>query len=157
MVEIEYQKIEKQEAYEEIIARVVKKVLEEEKIKKEVFVSVTLTNNEEIKEINAAYRKIDRATDVLSFPMFEREEVESLKVDAKEDEPDIILGDLVISIPKVEEQAKEYGHAFKRELAYLVTHGMLHLLGYDHIIEEEQKEMRKREEEILNLLEITRE
>ena len=94
------------------------------------------------------------ATDVLSFPMFDRSEIPDLK---KEDKTEDILGDIIVSIEKVKEQAEEYGHSFERELAYLVTHGMLHLLGYDHIIDEEKAVMRKREEEILGILNITRE
>ena len=97
---------------------------------------------------------MDRPTDVLSFPMFEREEIDSLKEHEKEEID--ILGDIIVSIEKVKEQAEEYGHSFERELAYLVTHGMLHLLGYDHMIEEEKVQMRKREEEILDILKITR-
>ena len=74
----------------------------------------------------------------------------------KKDETEDILGDIIVSIEKVREQAEEYGHSFERELAYLVTHGMLHLLGYDHMIDEEKVVMRKREEEILGVLDITR-
>ena len=98
---------------------------------------------------------MDRPTDVLSFPMYERDEIAGLKNDT-DDEIEKILGDIIVSIEKVREQAKEYGHSFERELAYLVTHGMLHLLGYDHMIEEEKAVMRKREEEILETLNITR-
>ena len=86
--------------------------------------------------------------------MFEREELKTLKEISKEEQ--YILGDIIVSIEKVKEQAEEYGHSFKRELAYLITHGMLHLLGYDHMIEDEKAQMRKREEDILGLLEITR-
>ena len=98
---------------------------------------------------------MDRPTDVLSFPMYERDEIAGLKNDT-DDEIEKILGDIIVSIEKVREQAEEYGHSFERELAYLVTHGMLHLLGYDHMIEEEKAVMRKREEEILETLNITR-
>lgn len=87
--------------------------------------------------------------------MFERDEIPYLKEES-DGERDI-LGDIIVSIEKVREQAEEYGHSFERELAYLVTHGMLHLLGYDHMIEEEKEQMRKREEEILGKLKITRE
>ena len=133
----------------------IKKIPKEEKIIQDLEVYVTLTNNEQIHKVNLEQRKVDKATDVLSFPMFERDEIYLLKEDSKK-EPDI-LGDIIISIEKVKEQAEEYGHSFERELAYLVTHGMLHLLGYDHMIEEEKKQMRKREEEILEILKITRE
>lgn len=152
MIEIYYDGIPKIEE-ESILEDVVKCVLTEEKIKKNLDVYITLTNNETIRKINAEHRNIDKATDVLSFPMFSREEIDSLRV---KDDTEDILGDIVVSIEKVREQAIEYGHSFKRELAYLVTHGMLHLLGYDHMIEEEKVVMRKREEEILNKLDIKR-
>ncbi len=153
MIEVFYEEIENLKE-EELIRKVIECVLKEEKIKKNLDVYVTLTNNETIRKINAEHRNIDKATDVLSFPMFNREEIPLLK---KEDNSEDILGDIIVSIEKVREQAEEYGHSFERELAYLVTHGMLHLLGYDHMIEEEKIVMRKREEEILGVLNITRE
>ncbi|MBR3888163.1 MAG: rRNA maturation RNase YbeY [Clostridia bacterium] len=152
MVEINYEDIENL-AEEKLIEKVVSTVLEMEQIKKKLDVYITLTNNENIRKINAEHRQIDKATDVLSFPMFDRSEIDSLKVD---DEMEDILGDIIVSVEKVREQAEEYGHSFERELAYLVTHGMLHLLGYDHMIDEEKVVMRKREEEILGVLDITR-
>ena len=154
MVEINYEDIENL-AEEKLIEKVVSTVLEMEQIKKKLDVYITLTNNENIRKINAEHRQIDKATDVLSFPMFDRVEINSLKVEDEEEFEDI-LGDIIVSVEKVREQAEEYGHSFERELAYLVTHGMLHLLGYDHMIEEEKVVMRKREEEILGALEITR-
>lgn len=153
MIEVFYEEIENLKE-EELIRKVIECVLKEEKIKKNLDVYVTLTNNETIRKINAEHRNIDKATDVLSFPMFNREEIPLLK---KEDNSEDILGDIIVSIERVREQAEEYGHSFERELAYLVTHGMLHLLGYDHMIEEEKIVMRKREEEILGVLNITRE
>ena len=155
MIEINYNKIEKMEREEVIIKKVVQAVLEEEKIVHELYINITLTNNEEIHIINKQYRDVDRPTDVLSFPMYERDEIPELR---KKDNifAEEILGDIIISIPKVKEQAEEYGHSFERELAYLTTHGMLHLLGYDHMIDEEKEQMRKREEEILEKLNITR-
>ena len=153
MIEVFYEEIENLKE-EELIKKVIECVLKEEGIKKNLDVYVTLTNNETIRKINAEHRNIDKATDVLSFPMFDREEIPLLK---KEDNSEDILGDIIVSIEKVREQAEEYGHSFERELAYLVTHGMLHLLGYDHMIEEEKIVMRKREEEILGVLNITRE
>lgn len=155
MIEINYNKIEKMEREEVIIKKVVQAVLEEEKIVHDLYINITLTNNEEIHIINKQYREVDRPTDVLSFPMYEREEIPELR---KKDNifAEEILGDIIISIPKVREQAEEYGHSFERELAYLTTHGMLHLLGYDHMIDEEKEQMRKREEEILEKLNITR-
>lgn len=155
MVEISYNKVEKQANEEEIIQKVVEKVLELEGIQHDLDIYITLTNNEEIHKINKEYRSVDRPTDVLSFPMFEREEIPLLR-NPKKDEVEEILGDIIISIPKIKEQAEEYGHSYERELAYLTTHGMLHLLGYDHIIEEEKAVMREHEEAVLRELNILR-
>lgn len=155
MIEVNYNAISELPNEEKLIKEVVSRVLEEEKVLPEVDVYITLTNNEEIHKINKEYRDVDRSTDVLSFPMYERDEIAGLKNDTN-DEIEKILGDIIVSIEKVREQAEEYGHSFERELAYLVTHGMLHLLGYDHMIEEEKAVMRKREEEILETLNITR-
>ena len=154
VIEIDYDDIKKLPKEEKLIKKVIETVLKEEGVIQDLEIYVTLTNNEKIHQTNKETRNVDRPTDVLSFPMFERDEVPMLKEENKE-EPDI-LGDIIVSIEKVKEQAEEYGHSFERELAYLVTHGMLHLLGYDHMIEEEKVQMRKREEEILGLLEITR-
>ena len=155
MIEVNYNAISELPNEEKLIKEVVSRVLEEEKVLPEVDVYITLTNNEEIHKINKEYRDVDRPTDVLSFPMYETDEIAGLKNDT-DDEIEKILGDIIVSIEKVREQAEEYGHSFERELAYLVTHGMLHLLGYDHMIEEEKAVMRKREEEILETLNITR-
>lgn len=155
MIEVNYNAISELPNEEKLIKEVVSRVLEEEKVLPEVDVYITLTNNEEIHKINKEYRDVDRPTDVLSFPMYERDEIAGLKNDT-DDEIEKILGDIIVSIEKVREQAEEYGHSFERELAYLVTHGMLHLLGYDHMIEEEKAVMRIREEEILETLNITR-
>lgn len=154
VIEVDYDGIDKMPEEKKLIKKVVKTVLKEEKILKDLEVYVTLTNNEQIHKVNLEQRKVDRPTDVLSFPMFERDEIPYLKEDDGERD---ILGDIIVSIEKVREQAEEYGHSFERELAYLVTHGMLHLLGYDHMIEEEKEQMRKKEEEILGKLKITRE
>ena len=103
--------------------------------------SVIIIDNERIHEINKEYRGIDRPTDVISFALEEDEDYE-----VKER----LLGDIYISIDKVYEQAKEYGHSVKRELFFLVTHGFLHLLGYDHMNEEDEKEMFSLQEKILD-------
>ena len=136
---------------EEIINKVVEAVLASEKIKHDLDVYITLTTNGGIHKINKQYREVDRPTDVLSFPMFQREEIPNLRK-KKKDTVEEILGDIIVSIDKVKEQSKEYGHSYERELAYLVTHGMLHLLGYDHMIEKEKEEMRKHEEKVLKAL-----
>ena len=157
MIEVYYEEIEKIDE-ESLIRNVVETVLKEEGVKKEVEVYITLTHNDNIRKINAEHRNIDKPTDVLSFPMFEREEIPMLKKESSSEEGQVetMLGDIIVSVEKVREQAEEYGHSFKRELAYLVTHGMLHLLGYDHMIEQEKVVMRKREEEILAILDIQR-
>lgn len=130
--------------------RAVKAALEYEKVGFVPEVSVTYTDNEGIRELNAAHRNIDRPTDVLSFPLFEREELsEASDGDA--------LGDIVISLEKAREQANEYGHSFEREVAFLTVHSMLHLLGYDHEISEaDEKEMFFRQEEILKTMGLLR-
>ncbi len=118
-------------------------------------VTVTLTDGETIRQINNEHRGIDNETDVLSFPLWDVR-----KGEEPFENPDtgcIMLGDIVISLPRLKEQAEEYGHSQKREAAYLLIHGMLHLLGYDHMEEDEKKEMRLKEEELLRELKITRE
>lgn len=154
-VEIEYEKLPENLEYEEIINRVVCECFENEKLDKlKLYISITLTIPDVIKSLNKQYRNIDKPTDVLSFPMFEKNEIEKLKNENYEIED--CLGDIVISIPKVIEQADEYGHSFERELAYMVVHGFYHLLGYDHMVDDDKKEMRKKEDEVLNKLHITR-
>jgi probable rRNA maturation factor len=229
--EITYDQINENQEYNEIINKVINECFSNEGLDKlNIYISITLTNPEVIHKLNKEYRNVDRATDVLSFPMFEKNEIEemlkehkivesSIAERAKEDcnlncekngnsnceekengnsnceekenqssnneenessgneekldlnsnktmtdsdsnenfnECDV-LGDLVISIPKVYEQAEEYGHSFERELAYMCVHGFYHLMGYDHIIESDKVIMRKKEDEILNKLGITRE
>lgn len=156
MFEIIYKEIEEKEEYEKIIQRVLEQCFKEENIENsKLYITITLTNPETIKQINTEYRNIERATDVLSFPMFEKDELDE-KIKNKNFEYPDVLGDIVISIEKVEEQAKEYGHSFERELSYMVVHGFYHLMGYDHIKEEDKKQMRPKEEKILNDLEIKR-
>ena len=154
VIEVDYDGIDKMPEEEKLIKKVVKTVLKEEKILKDLEVYVTLTNNEQIHKVNLEQRKVDRPTDVLSFPMFERDEIPYLKEES-DGERDI-LGDIIVSIEKVREQAEEYGHSFERELAYMVVHGFYHLMGYDHIELVDRTEMRAKEEIILNKLNITR-
>ena len=156
MFEIIYNKIEEKEEYQKTIKKVLEKCFEEEKIiDSKLMITITLTNAENIKEINKQYRNIDKTTDVLSFPLFEKDELEN-KIKNRLFEHEDVLGDIIISIPKVEEQAKEYGHSFERELSYMVVHGFYHLMGYDHIKEEDKIVMRPKEEKILNQLNILR-
>ena len=155
-VQINYNNIEENEEYNKIINTVVKKCFEEEGLDNiKIYINIILTNPEEIKRINKEYRNIDKETDVLSFPMFQKEEIEGL-IKKKENVVTDILGDVVISIPRVYEQAEEYNHSFERELSYMVVHGFYHLMGYDHMEEEEKKIMRQKEENVLQKLNITR-
>ena len=157
MYEITYLNLEKgQEDWEGIVKKVLNKCFEEEGLlDSKLIMTITFTTPEEIRKINKKYRKIDKATDVLSFPMFERKELEE-KIEKQDFEHEDVLGDIIISIDKVREQAEEYGHSFERELSYMLVHGFYHLMGYDHIEEEDKKIMRPKEEKILNKLKITR-
>ena len=152
LVEIEYVQINSNKEYEDIIEKVIRKCFETEKIDiNSLYVNIILTNPDIIRKYNKKYRNIDMETDVLSFPMFEKEELLSFNTNVQE-----VLGDIIISIDKVEEQAKEYGHSFERELSYMTVHGFYHLMGYDHIKEKDKEKMREKEEYILDSLNITR-
>ena len=156
MYEVEYLGIEKKEEYETTIKKVLEKCFQEEKLDKtKLYIEITLTTPEQIQKINKKFRNIDKATDVLSFPIFEKEEIEiGLKENKFQNKS--ILGSIIISIEKVKEQAKEYGHSFERELSYMLVHGFYHLMGYDHIEKNDKVQMRKKEENILNILKILR-
>ena len=158
MYEISYLNVEKgQEDWEAIVKKVLDKCFEEEGLlDSKLIMTITFTTPEEIRKINKKYRKIDKATDVLSFPMFEKDELYE-KIKSGDFPYEDVLGDVIISIEKVREQAEEYGHSFERELSYMLVHGFYHLMGYDHIEEEDKKIMRPKEEKILNELKITRE
>lgn len=156
MYEIIYKDIKPQEEYQKTIEKVITECYKQENIENtKLIVTITLTTPENIQEINKEYRNIDRTTDVLSFPMFEKQELEE-KIKKQEFQYTDILGDIIISIDKVREQAKEYGHSFERELSYMIVHGFYHLMGYDHIKEEDKKMMRPKEEEVLSKLGINR-
>lgn len=154
--EFNFLDIEEKQEYIDIIENVIKECFLEEKMTdSNLYISITLTNPKNIKEINKKYRNIDKETDVLSFPIFEREEIQ-IKLKNSDNQVKDILGDIIISIPRVEQQAKEYEHSFKRELSYMVVHGFYHLMGYDHIEEKDKIEMRPKEEKILQNLKIGR-
>ncbi len=156
MFELTYLDLEENKEYLEIIDIVLKECYKVEKLENsKLTVQITLTTPENIRKLNKEYRNIDKETDVLSFPMFEKEEID-LKVKEQDFPYEDILGDMVISIPRVEEQAKEYGHSFKRELSYMVVHSFYHLMGYDHMEEEDKKIMRMKEDKILDKLNIVR-
>jgi probable rRNA maturation factor len=149
-------KIEVNTKIESLVEQVVQKALEVE-VEDDYEVSISFVDNHEIRELNKQYRDKDTATDVLSFPLMEFEETEENYNDEDEYvQEDKLLGDIVISLEKAQEQATEYGHSFERELAFLTVHGVLHLLGMDHEDEEQEKEMLQKQDKILQLLEIKR-
>lgn len=131
-----------------LIRSAIRNTLKYENFTRSCEVSVTIVDNEEIHRINSEQRGIDRATDVLSFPMFD---------DDFDDGEYCILGDIVISAERTDEQAKEYQHSFEREIAFLTVHSVLHLLGYDHETSpEDEADMFGRQEKILTIMKLTR-
>jgi len=136
------------EGYEDVVPEKIESYIKEIIAKeyppedRPLYISLLLTDNETIHEINKNYRNKDSATDVISFAYNEDEENDGFYE---------VLGDIIISLEKVKEQSFDYGHSYDREFYYVLTHGILHLLGYDHIEEEDKEEMRKKEEEILEV------
>ena len=148
---------------QEVAEAVITETLDYEDCPYEVQVNIILTNNEEIHQINLEHRGVDAPTDVLSFPMIEYAYPSDFTVLEAEgmdsfdpDTGELMLGDIVISVDKVIEQAEKYNHGVKREYAFLIAHSMLHLFGYDHMEELERETMEHKQEEILNRLNITR-
>lgn len=131
------------------IERVIVACLEHEDYSDDYEVSLSFVTNDEIKDLNRDFRNIDKVTDVLSFPMLSDEDFD---IEYEE----YSLGDIVISVDRAEQQAIEYGHSFEREICFLVCHSMFHLLGYDHMQEDEAKEMHAKENYVLDSLGITR-
>lgn len=157
VVSVHFNCVDEDKAIEELANKVISKCFEEEKINNlNIYVSITFTIPSEIKILNKEYREIDRETDVLSFPMFQKEEVDNIILKQIKMPIEEVLGDIVISVEKVKEQAKEYGHSFERELSYMIVHGFYHLMGYDHIEEKDKLLMREKEEKVLNCLRIVR-
>ena len=163
-INIEYEtEIELNLPYEDIIKSVINESIDYEKCPYEAEVNVILTDNNEIHQINKEHRAVDSPTDVLSFPMVDYEnpsDFEGIEDKAEDyfnpDTGELMLGDIVISVEKVIEQAQEYGHSIKRELAFLVAHSMMHLFGYDHMVPEEAAVMEAKQNEVLNNLNIFR-
>lgn len=125
---------------------------EQEGLPDELVIGLTFCDDEAIRSINNEYRGINRATDVLSFPLYERDdEIELLEGELAP------FGDIVLSVPHAQAQAAEYGHSVEREVCYLIVHGLMHLAGYDHIEPEDKVEMRAAEEALLNAVGVTRE
>jgi probable rRNA maturation factor len=148
----------------EKLTKVIELTLKEEEVDIQCEISLLFVDNDEIKEINNSTRGINRETDVLSFPMLEYENKKVFKNIYKNhkfsqcdfDGDELVLGDIVLSLEKALEQSEEFNHSYEREASYLVVHSVLHLLGYDHMEDDEKKIMRSREEEILNKLNIIR-
>lgn len=167
-VNIEYETdIELKLNYEEIIKKVVEEAADYEKCPYESEVNVVLTDNASIHNINKETRNVDAPTDVLSFPMIEYNvpaDFESIEKELElspgdyfnPDSGELMLGDIVISVEKVMEQAQKYGHSQERELAFLVAHSMMHLFGYDHMETDEAKIMEAKQEAVLKELGISR-
>lgn len=148
---------------QEVVKSVAEAVLDAEGCPYESCVNVLVTDNEGIREFNRQYREIDKETDVLSFPNLSYESpadfgvAEACEADCFDPESgELILGDIILSVDRIYEQAESYGHSRKREFAFLVAHSMLHLCGYDHMEEEEAKEMEAKQEAVLRSLGITR-
>lgn len=133
-----------------LVRAAVEATLDYEQYENDVEVSVTFTDNEQIKELNLQFRGIDRSTDVLSFPLFD---FEGESEEPLTDELQGMLGDIVLSLEQAEIQANEFGHSFEREVAFLCVHSMLHLLGYDHETgEEDELDMRRRQSAVMERL-----
>ena len=151
--EVIYEDVEEIKEYENVIMKVLNMCYKVENLSdSKLSICITLTTPDNIRKLNNEHRNVDYATDVLSFPVLYKSEIEEALKSGIED----TLGDIVISIDKVKEQAEEYGHSFERELSYMVVHGFYHLMGEDHIEENDKKQMREKEENVLNLLNITR-
>lgn len=164
-IENEQNKVEVPESLLSAIKNTIEYTLNDQKVQYEPEIGVLLVDNETIREINQEHREKDQVTDVLSFPMIEYEEGLTY-VDLYTDyefgpeyfeEDALLLGDMVLSMEKAMEQAEEFGHSLKREVCYLTVHSILHLLGYDHMLPEDQRKMREAEERILTALDIPRE
>ena len=147
--------------YEEIADKVINAALDYEECPYEAEVSLTLVDNNRIHDINKEFRDIDRPTDVLSFPMVEYDDAGEFAFLEDEDDcfnpetGELMLGDIIISLDKVEEQAIAYGHSFTREYAFLIAHSMLHLMGYDHMTDDDASIMEAKQRAILDNLNIT--
>lgn len=148
--------------YNEIATKVVLEALSYEGFNKDAQISITIVDSDEIKAINKEFRNIDKPTDVLSFPLIDfsldhNYEISEDSLDCIDPENgEVMLGDIVLCIDKIKSQALEYNHSVLREYAFLIAHSMLHLLGYDHMLENEAKDMERRQEEILMALGISR-
>ncbi len=164
-----YVENETEESFEfdinKLIADLVNATIEYEKVPfKDISLNVTFTDDETIAAVNKEFREIDKSTDVLSFPAIDFQSPADFS-DIKFNDPlyfdqdtgELILGDIMISLEHAHKQAQEYNHSFKREIAFLITHSLLHLLGYDHMVDAERIVMEAKQEAILDNLGLTRE
>ena len=147
------EKVSIPEALEADLTKAMNVVAELEALSPQTEVDITLVDDAAIHELNRTYRGVDRPMDVLSFALDEGEE----EPEVDDDEIEHLLGDVIISAPTAVRQGEEYGHGLEREMTYLAVHGMLHLLGYDHMEEKDKLIMRKREEEVLRRLDLAEE
>ncbi len=141
------------EEMKQVLNKVCLESLEYEEFDEDCEISLSIVTNDEIQDINKQFRGIDSPTDVLSFPQLTYEEGEEADVN---ENGEIVLGDIIISIDRAKEQAEEYGHSLKREMAFLTVHSMLHLMGYDHMEKDEEEEMFRRQKEILDIAGVPR-
>lgn len=162
-IQIDYETEKKLDIdYTELAKHVAHKILETEQCPYEVSVNLVITDNEEIREVNAQFRNINAPTDVLSFPMIPFPSPADYSIIEDQDEyfdldtDELLLGDVMISVDRVYSQAEEYGHSTEREFSFLFAHSMLHLLGYDHMEPEEAAVMEKKQSEALKALGINR-
>lgn len=162
-IQIDYETEKKLDIdYTELANRVAHKILETEQCPYEISVNLVITDNEEIREVNAQFRNINAPTDVLSFPMIPFPTPADYSIIEDQDEyfdldtDELLLGDVMISVDRVYSQAEEYGHSTEREFSFLFAHSMLHLLGYDHMESEEAEVMEKKQAEALAALGINR-
>lgn len=157
-MELTIEKSIKTDEFDEIIEKAIRTALSEEKIEEECEISVTLCSNEEITALNEEYMKREGPTDVLSFPMLSFDEDRKIIPESMVyDGGLLVLGDIVISVERAESQAAQFGHSLMREVGFLTVHSMLHLLGYDHMKEDEREIMQSKEKIILNKMNLPRE
>ena len=158
IIENEQDKIKIPKKINELIEKTIELCMKSESLDKAYEVSVLIVDDEEIRAINKEHREIDRSTDVLSFPMaeFVNGELISDEGDYDLELEELMLGDIIISAETAKRQAEEYGHSFEREIAFLTAHSCFHLLGYDHMEEEEEKIMLGKQESILQQMGLKR-
>lgn len=154
----EQKKVEITKELRALIKTVLKNGISFMEFDKNVEISIMLVENEEMQYLNKLHRGIDRPTDVLSFPLFEYDENGDIDMEEcdRGENGELVLGDIVISPEQAQKQAEEYGHSIEREIGFLTAHSLLHLLGYDHMEPEEEKEMFALQEEILKISNLTR-